>query len=384
MPNIKLVHELVSAALPGFADREALIHRSYTLTYQALWRLVGQWRAGLLGLGLGAGERVGVYLPKGIHTVAALFGASAAGGCFVPLNPLLKPAQVAYILNDCNVRILVTSTERANLLATELAHCPDLSPSCWSMAHRRQSPSRCATGASHTPKSCRTMAVSIEGHHRIDADMAAILYTSGSTGQPKGVVLSHRNLIAGALSVAEYLENRPDDRILAVLPLSFDYGLSQLTTAFSAGAAVVLMDYLLPADVVKAVVNYRITGLAAVPPLWIQIAKLDWPPAAQALPTLSHQLRWRHAAANDQGTAHETTRDPHLSDVRPDRGLPLDLATAGSGRHATRLHGSGHPQRRDPGRAGRRQPLRSRRARRIGPPRRLGLPGLLERPGAHQ
>ena len=116
MPNIKLVHELVSAALPEFADREALIHRSSALTYQSLWGLLGQWRSGLLGLGLGAGERVGVYLPKGIHTVAALFGTSAAGGCFVPLNPLLKPAQVAYILSDCNVRILVTSTERANLL----------------------------------------------------------------------------------------------------------------------------------------------------------------------------------------------------------------------------------------------------------------------------
>ncbi|HYN78050.1 MAG TPA: acyl-CoA ligase (AMP-forming), exosortase A system-associated [Lamprocystis sp. (in: g-proteobacteria)] len=282
MPNIKLVHELVSAALPEFADREALIHRGNALTYQSLWGLLGQWSAGLLGLGLGVGERVGVYLPKTINTVAALFGASAAGGCFVPLNPLLKPAQVAYILNDCNVRILVTSFERANLLAAELAHCPDLkavvlvdgSPEAVAEPLRP----RCVAHTQVLPDAGKD----IEGHRRIDADMAAILYTSGSTGQPKGVVLSHRNLIAGALSVAEYLENRPDDRILAVLPLSFDYGLSQVTTAFSAGAAVVLMDYLLPNDVVKAVARYRITGLAAVPPLWIQIAKLDWSATAQA------------------------------------------------------------------------------------------------------
>ena len=103
--------------------------------------------------------------------------------------------------------------------------------------------------------------------------MAAILYTSGSTGQPKGVVLSHRNLIAGAQSVAEYLENTAADRILAVLPFSFDYGLSQLTTAFSVGACAVLMDYLLPNDVIRAVARYGITGLAAVPPLWIQLAR---------------------------------------------------------------------------------------------------------------
>ncbi len=90
-------------------------------------------------------------------------------------------------------------------------------------------------------------------HTLIDTDMAAILYTSGSTGLPKGVVLSHRNMVAGAESVAQYLENTTDDRLLAVLPFSFDYGLSQLTTAFSVGASVVLMDYLLPRDVIRAV-----------------------------------------------------------------------------------------------------------------------------------
>jgi acyl-CoA ligase (AMP-forming) (exosortase A-associated) len=114
-------------------------------------------------------------------------------------------------------------------------------------------------------------------HRRIDTDMAAILYTSGSTGNPKGVVLSHRNMVAGARSVASYLGNTPDDRILAVLPLSFDAGLSQLTTAFSVGASVVLMDYLLPRDVIRAAARYGVTGLAAVPPLWNQLVGLEWP-----------------------------------------------------------------------------------------------------------
>ena len=107
--------------------------------------------------------------------------------------------------------------------------------------------------------------------------MAAILYTSGSTGKPKGVVLSHRNLVAGATSVAQYLKNTPDDRILSVLPLSFDYGLNQLTTAFHVGATSVLMNYLLPRDIIHTVEKEKITGLAAVPPLWIQLAQLNWP-----------------------------------------------------------------------------------------------------------
>ena len=107
--------------------------------------------------------------------------------------------------------------------------------------------------------------------------MAAILYTSGSTGRPKGVVFSHRNLIVGAESVSHYLGNSQDDVILAALPFSFDAGFSQLTTAFSVGAHVVLMNYLLPADVVRLCARHRVTGLTCVPPLWIQIADQDWP-----------------------------------------------------------------------------------------------------------
>jgi acyl-CoA ligase (AMP-forming) (exosortase A-associated) len=111
----------------------------------------------------------------------------------------------------------------------------------------------------------------------------AILYTSGSTGRPKGVVLSHRNLLVGAESVSTYLGNTADDVILAALPLSFDAGLSQVTTAFSVGAHVVLMNYLLPADVVRLCARHRVTGLTCVPPLWLQLTSVDWPEEARSL-----------------------------------------------------------------------------------------------------
>jgi acyl-CoA ligase (AMP-forming) (exosortase A-associated) len=116
----------------------------------------------------------------------------------------------------------------------------------------------------------------------IDADTAAILYTSGSTGRPKGVVLSHRNLLVGAESVSTYLGNDGDDVILAALPLSFDAGLSQVTTAFAAGAHVVLVNYLLARDVVRLCARHGVTGLTCVPPLWIQLAAADWPAEATA------------------------------------------------------------------------------------------------------
>jgi acyl-CoA ligase (AMP-forming) (exosortase A-associated) len=114
-------------------------------------------------------------------------------------------------------------------------------------------------------------------HRVIDHDLVAIFYTSGSTGHPKGVALSHRNMVAGAHSVISYLENVADDVLLAALPLSFDAGFSQLTTAFAAGAQVVLLNYLLPRDVIRMAERERISGLTAVPPLWIQLAQLPWP-----------------------------------------------------------------------------------------------------------
>jgi len=114
-------------------------------------------------------------------------------------------------------------------------------------------------------------------------DLAAILYTSGSTGRPKGVMLSHANLWLGAESVATYLKITPADRVLAVLPLSFDYGQSQLLSSWYAGAAVAPLDYLTPRDVVKAVARHEITTLAGVPPLWVQLVEADWPTATAAL-----------------------------------------------------------------------------------------------------
>ena len=272
-----LIHELILKSADRFPGAEALVYRRSRVSYSMLAQEIRSAGCGMLALGLDRSERVGVYLEKRLETVVALFGAAAAGGVFVPINPLLKPEQVAYILRDCNVRILVTSTERLKLLATVLPQCHDLRTVIV------VSPAEALPAVESLNVVSWEDALSQAGeagvHRRIDGDMAAILYTSGSTGKPKGVVLSHRNLTAGAASVAQYLKNSPDDRILSVLPLSFDYGLNQLTTAFYAGATGVLMNYLLPRDIIDTLEEESITGLAAVPPLWIQLAQLNWPKA---------------------------------------------------------------------------------------------------------
>ncbi|NNG24216.1 acyl-CoA ligase (AMP-forming), exosortase A system-associated [Telluria aromaticivorans] len=269
-----LVHDLIFTAAHRVPGAEALVYGAERLDYAALERAVRGAAAQLLRAGLKPRERVAVYLEKRVENVAAMFGASAAGAVFVPVNPLLKAAQVAHILADCDARVLVTSSERLHGLAEVLAQCPGLRTIIVvGAAALPQAPGALQVlawerGAAPAPGAA---------HPAIDADMAAILYTSGSTGKPKGVVLSHRNIVAGARSVAGYLGNTGGDRILAVLPLSFDYGLSQLTTAFHSGAAVVLINHLFARDLLKAVFAERITGLAAVPPLWIQLAQLDWP-----------------------------------------------------------------------------------------------------------
>jgi acyl-CoA ligase (AMP-forming) (exosortase A-associated) len=273
MNSAVLVHELILNRGATHGERPALVDGKQNLDYRQLADDVRRAGNLFLRLDLERAERVAVYLEKRLDTVTAMFGASAAGGVFVPVNPLLKPEQVGHILTDCNVRILVTSPERLELLRPVLAHCRDLR----AVVLVGDKPVEPVEGLEMVAWSERLGAPERVPFRVIDGDMAAILYTSGSTGRPKGVVLSHRNIVAGAESVSQYLQNTPDDRILSVLPLSFDYGLNQLTSAFRVGACAVLMNYLLPRDVIRAVEREQITGLAAVPPLWVQLAQLEWP-----------------------------------------------------------------------------------------------------------
>ncbi len=278
------ISDLIADAAGRAPEAIALKFGSRALPYEALAAAVDDAAGGFLEHGLARHERVAVYLDKRVETVAALFGASRAGGVFVPVNPVLKAPQVAHILKDCGVRVLVTSSARLHGLAEVVPQCHELRAVV--LVDRPG-----GDAAPPAPESVTVLdwaAFVAEGrasgrsaHRAVDTDMAAILYTSGSTGLPKGVVLSHRNMLAGAHSVATYLENRPDDRILSVLPLSFDAGFSQLTTAFAVGARVVLMNYLLAKDVATVAEQEGITGITGIPPLWIPLSQLDWTPPAR-------------------------------------------------------------------------------------------------------
>jgi acyl-CoA ligase (AMP-forming) (exosortase A-associated) len=275
----ELLHELLVRTAERVPQSPALHFGRDSHSYESLAGQVERLANGLLELGLEKLDRVGIYLPKRPETVAAIFGTSRAGGVFVPVNPLLKAAQIEHILGDCNVRFFITSAARFADLAESLRCCPGLKAVIVLPEGNTDLPAK-VPFAVVTWESLLN-APERKPHRLIDADMVSILYTSGSTGKPKGVVLSHRNMVTGAHSVAEYLENTAEDCLLAVLPFSFDYGFSQLSTAFSVGASVVLMDYLLPRDVISAAKRHKATGLAGVPPLWAQLAELEWPAEAR-------------------------------------------------------------------------------------------------------
>lgn len=271
----ELIHHRILEHASRTPNAEALLHGSRSLSYAELAQQIEAMACVLLELKIGRGERIAIFLEKRVENVVALFGAAAAGAVFVPVNPLLRPEQLAYILSDCNVKILVTSAARLESIDGVLDSCPDLKTIIIV--------DEAAMGEIQNKAVVLSLPAALAAHslhvaHRvIDADMAAILYTSGSTGKPKGVVLSHRNLVAGAASVTGYLANTPDDRILCALPLSFDYGLSQLTTAFHVGATAVLINHVGTRDIIDCIVAERITCLAAVPPLWNQLARSTWP-----------------------------------------------------------------------------------------------------------
>jgi len=265
-------HQLVMDGATQWPNNLAASHKNEQLTYEQLAHDTQHFSAFIDQIDVPPFTRVAIYLPKSLPSVIAMFGCSMAGKVFVPINPVLKPLQVSHILDDCSAEILVTSRARLKQLqricnnAKSLQHVIviDEGPEVMLNANLHQ-------WSASQPLSTPTGPI----NHTIQ-DMAAILYTSGSTGAAKGVVLSHQNLVLGAQSVARYLENDQHDNILALLPLSFDYGLSQVTTALFAGAHCILMDYLLPHDVVLAIKRYRITGVAAVPPLWSALMKCNW------------------------------------------------------------------------------------------------------------
>ena len=283
--NPTLLHIALQQTAASKASNLALIASDgQHFNYAQMLALVDDCAASLQEFKPTEGSRIGIYLPKHLLSAVAPFAISAVGCVFVPINPLLTEEQVAHIVHDCEVRILITSPDRALRLQATLNEA-----NVAVLLSEHQDPERSGSNRIvvwRPPDMLHEQLRAVSNQQsRCDGStqpaaqtLAALLYTSGSTGKPKGVMVSHQNLLLGARSVNEYLGITPQDRILALLPFSFDYGLNQLISAVVGGACCVLFDYLFPQDVIQAIEEHKITGLAGVPTLWTQLANNDWPP----------------------------------------------------------------------------------------------------------
>ena len=246
----QLLHCTLERTASRLPDKEAIKHNTDSISYAGLLLLARKSAAALAGVpGTERGGRVALFLEKGIEQAAWIYAASMADLTFVLISDQLKDVQVEHILKDCGVSVLVHGSR------------------CAEIALRLAVPLGIPTLQSDASGDPALVAPS----QAICDDIATIIYTSGSTGLPKGIVITHRNLLDGIDSISEYLGLGEEDRLLGLLPLNFDYGLNQLTSAMAAGASIVLHHFFVPGPMLKLVARERITGLAAIPTIWAAV-----------------------------------------------------------------------------------------------------------------
>jgi long-chain acyl-CoA synthetase len=226
--------------------------------------------------GVRRGDRTVLCMDNSIEMIVSLFAVLKAGAVAVPLSPGTKPAKLAYILKDCGARTLVTQARLAE--AVERAAVDTLEHVLWADTAPVSAP-----GRETLPDLLASPLRPPRDPNLIDADLALIIYTSGSTGSPKGVMLTHANVTNTAWAISTYLENTPDDVVICVLPLSFDYGLYQTLTGARVGFAVVLERSLaFPYQIWQRITTHNVTGLPGVPTVFAALLQLAEFQAANA------------------------------------------------------------------------------------------------------
>jgi acyl-CoA ligase (AMP-forming) (exosortase A-associated) len=255
------LHDLLRNRVERDPAAVAIVDGGAEYTYEDLEHGSNSLGAALVEAGVKKGDRVGVYLEKSWEAIVSMLAASRIGAAYVNINPLFKPPQVAYLAQDCDIRVMIGDSSRLDEL--EAGTVPGMA------FYKGEKPRGEAAGrlvdlaevlrSGETPRVERRVS---------ETDLGTILYTSGSTGMPKGVATSQRNIVVGAQIVSTYLENTSEDRILSALPLNFDAGMSQFTTALRVGATLVLQRSRLPGDLTRALRRHEITGVTGVPPLW--------------------------------------------------------------------------------------------------------------------
>jgi acyl-CoA ligase (AMP-forming) (exosortase A-associated) len=266
-----LIHHMLRSSALRFPEKEAVVDKDNRLNFEQAAHRISGIAEGIRHAGMQRGDRIGIYLETSALQALCIFGVSQAGGVFVPINSLLFPEQVMHIARDCQMTALITSRDKLASLACVVKKIPSLQfIAVTDAAEDDMDGGQPVYNVSDFFAVSRTVQWRDRG---IGKDLAAILYTSGSTGKPKGVMLSHEQVMAGASIVSDYLGITSMDRIVGVLPLSFDAGLNQLMTAVQQGGTYVPITFSFAREIVKILEAEKITGMAGVPTLWTLMAQ---------------------------------------------------------------------------------------------------------------
>jgi long-chain acyl-CoA synthetase len=234
-----------------FPAKTALIAGGRRMTFGEIDSASDRLAVALAQRGFMRGDRAIVFMDNCWEAVVSIFAVLKAGGVFSPINPSTKADKLAYVVNNCRASAIVTQLKLLPVADAARAECPSLKIGL-------------AVGRDFNDAlNCDAAPPAMPG---IDIDLAMLVYTSGSTGFPKGVMMTHQNVVAAATSITTYLENTPDDVILNVLPISFDYGLYQVLMAMKAGATLVLeKSFAFPQAIFNRMKEEKVTGLPLVP-----------------------------------------------------------------------------------------------------------------------
>ncbi len=268
-----LLHQALDESAARGPDRVAVIHNKERIAYGTLADRVARLAAGLRGRGVRAGDRVALLIENSIAYVAAYYAVLRAGAVAVPFHPQTAGPYLARALGRCGAAAAIAALARLDVLRSVRAEVPSLGMIATdrrtdgSMGGRMDGVG--ADGGDSIPSLADLEA---EGEsappptNRSETDLASIIFTSGSTGQPRGVMLSHLNLLSNTRSIVEYLRLTPDDRVLAVLPFPYVYGKSLLNTHVLAGGCVVIDNrFTFPNVVLDTLAREEATGFAGVP-----------------------------------------------------------------------------------------------------------------------
>jgi acyl-CoA synthetase (AMP-forming)/AMP-acid ligase II len=301
-----LLQNFFEESVERFPDKVALIHKGERVTYREINERANRVAVLLQAKGIERGDRVAIFLDNSVESVISLFGILKADAVFLMLSAQLKTRKLIYILNDCKASGLIIHTDKLDIIRGHFGSLPSVkctvlvgnneklsstdcpNPVTWRELENVRVPKTLPPGPyalGPTPCALHPAPCSFNPapytlrpapSHNIDLDLATIIYTSGSTGNPKGVMLTHLNMMSAATSITTYLGNVPEDVIINVLPLSFDYGLYQVLTTFKFGGTIVLeRSFAYPYEAIKQMVKERVTGFPGVPTIFAILLQME-------------------------------------------------------------------------------------------------------------